>query len=79
MTSKTISPKVMDLVRAEMSRRKYSSPDEVMIKALEALAEQQQAIDGIKRGLSDFKAGRAQTRHQFDKEFRRNNKLPPRA
>jgi hypothetical protein len=79
MPGKTISPQVTKLVEAEMSRREYSSPDEVLIKALQALAEQNLAIEGIKRGLSDFKAGRMQTRAQFDKEFRRKNKIPPRA
>lgn len=78
MAGNTISPQVTKLVEAEMSRCKYSSPDEVLVKALEALAEQNLAIEGIKRGLSDFKAGRVQTRAQFDQEFRRKNRIPPR-
>ena len=68
----------MDLVQAEMARRKYSSHNDVLMRAMEALTEQQQAVEGIKRGLSDLKAGRVQTRAQFDKEFRRKNKIPPR-
>ena len=76
MSSRVISKKVQSLVDAEMERRSYASPNEVLVKAMEALIEQQQAIEGIRRGLADVKAGRVRSRAQADREFRRRNRLP---
>lgn len=76
MSSRVISKEVQCLVSAEMERRSYSSPNEVLVRAMEALVEQQQAIEGIRRGLADVKAGRVRSRVQADREFRRRNRLP---
>jgi hypothetical protein len=76
MSSRVISKEVLSLVTAEMERRKYASPNDVLVKAMEALIEQQQAIEGIRRGLADVKAGRVRSRVQADREFRRRNRLP---
>ena len=76
MSSRVLSKEVQNLVAAEMERRKYASPNEVLVKAMEALVEQQQAIEGIRRGLADVKAGRVQSRRQADREFRRKNRIP---
>ncbi len=76
MSSRVISKEVLSLVAAEMERRSYASPNEVLVKAMEALIEQHQAIEGIRRGLADVKAGRVRSRAQADREFRRRNRLP---
>lgn len=75
MSSRVISKKVQNLVAAEMERRSYASPNEVLVKAMEALIEQQQAIEGIRRGLADVKAGRVRTREQADRQLRRKYKF----
>ncbi len=75
MSSRAISKEVLNLVTAEMERRSYASPNEVLVKAMEALIEQQQAVEGIRRGLADVKAGRVRSREQADREFRRKYKF----
>ena len=75
MSSLAISKEVLNLVTAEMERRSYASPNEVLVKAMEALIEQQQAVEGIRRGLADVKAGRVRSREQADREFRRKYKF----
>ena len=75
VSSRVISKEVQDLVSAEMERRSYASPNEVLVKAMEALVEQQQAIEGIRRGLADVKAGRVRSRAQANREFRRKNRI----
>jgi hypothetical protein len=76
MSSRTISKEVLNLVTAEMERGDYSSTNDVLLKAMEALADQRQAITGIRRGFADYEAGRLQSRSQADRKFRRKNQLP---
>ena len=75
MSSRVISKEVLSLVAAEMERGSYSSPNEVLKKAMEALIEQQQAIEGIRRGLADVQAGRVRSRAQADRQLRRKYKF----
>jgi len=76
MSSRTISKEVLNLVTAEMERGDYSSTNDVLLKAMEALADQRQAITGTRRGLADYEAGQVQSRSQADRKFRRKNQLP---
>ena len=75
VSSRVLSKEVQYLVAAEMERRKYASPNEVLVKAMEALVEQQQAIEGIRRGLADVKAGRVRSRADADRLLRRKYKF----
>jgi hypothetical protein len=75
VSSRVISKEVQSLIAAEMERRSYSSPNEVLVKAMEALIEQQQAIEGIRRGLADVKAGRVRSFAQANRELRRKYKF----
>jgi predicted transcriptional regulator len=79
MSSRVISKEVQNLIAAEMERREYASPNEVLVKAMEALVEQQQAIEGIRRGLADVKAGRVRSHAQADRELRRKYRIPIRS
>ena len=76
MSSRTISKEVLNLVTAEMERGEYASPNDVLLLAMAALAEQRQAVEGLRRGFADYRAGRVQTRLQADRKFRRKNQLP---
>ena len=78
MSSRTISKEVLSLVAAEMERGEYASANDVLLQAMMALAEQRQAVEGIRRGLADYRAGRTQSRRQADRKFRRKNGLPTR-
>ncbi len=76
MSSRAISKEVLSLVTAEMERGEYASPNEVLLQAMAALADQRQAVAGIRRGFADYRSGRVQTRRQADRKFRRKNQLP---
>ena len=61
MTSMPLSNKLGKLIAKEMAAGKYKSPEETMLKALDALADRRGAIEGIQSGLADMKAGRMRT------------------
>jgi predicted transcriptional regulator len=58
MTSMPLSAKLQKLIAREMAAGKYKSREDLMLQALDALAERRAAIKGIERGLADMKAGR---------------------
>ncbi len=69
---------VQKIIQDQISSGGYSSADEVLRDALQALAEQQEMLlvtdpvvtEGIRRGLADFEAGRCRRLDEFDAEFR---------
>lgn len=58
MTSLPLSAKLQRRIAKEMAAGNYRSPEDMMVQALDALAERRSAIEGIARGLADVKAGR---------------------
>jgi len=76
MSNRVISKEVLSLVTAELERGEYASANDVLLNAMAALVDQRQAIEGIRRGLADYQAGRVQSRRQADRKFRRKNQLP---
>jgi predicted transcriptional regulator len=58
MTSMPLSDKLRKLIAREMAAGQYRSAEEMMLQALDALADRRGAVEGIKRGLEDMKAGR---------------------
>ena len=71
-------PDVEKLFKQQMVTGAYSSEDDLLRDALQALDSQRNAIidadpvviDGIRRGLDDLKSGRFQPLDEFDAEFR---------
>ncbi len=58
MTNMLLSVRLQKRIAKEMAAGKYRSPDEMMVKAIDALTERRSAIVGIASGLADVKAGR---------------------
>ena len=58
MTSLPLSAKLRKLIAKEMAAGGYRSPEQMMLQAIDALAERRGALEGIARGLEDMKAGR---------------------
>jgi predicted transcriptional regulator len=61
MTNMPLSAKLQRRIAKEMAAGKYRSPEDMMVKALDALAERRSAIEGIADGLADVKAGRTRS------------------
>jgi Arc/MetJ-type ribon-helix-helix transcriptional regulator len=75
MSSRKLSPDTVKLIAEELARGKYKSEDEVVREGVKALIERREAVEGIRRGLADMKAGRMRSRKEFDKAFRKRNGL----
>jgi len=69
MTSLHLSSKLRKLIASEMEAGKYKSPDALLIDAMRALADRRAAIDGIRKGLADARAGRYYTRKEFHRRM----------
>lgn len=64
-------PPVLDqLVREELATGAYRSEDEVLVEAMQALRDRDEAIAGIQEGLSDLDAGRVRSLADVDSELR---------
>ncbi len=58
MTNLPLSVRLQNRIAKEMAAGKYRSPEQMLVKALDALADRRSAIEGIADGLADVKAGR---------------------
>jgi predicted transcriptional regulator len=58
MVSLPISQKLRKLLAQEMAAGDYKSEHDLLVDALRALADRRSAIEGIRQGLADMKAGR---------------------
>lgn len=64
-------PPVLDqLVREELATGVYHSEDDVLVEAMQALRDRDEAIAGIREGLSDLDAGRVRRLDDVDAELR---------
>ena len=58
------------LVREELATGAYRSEDDVLVEAMQALRDRDEAIAGIREGLSDLDAGRVRSLADVDAELR---------
>ena len=64
-------PPVLDqLVREELATGTYRSEDDVLVEAMQALRDRDEAIAGIREGLSDLDAGRVRPLGDVDAQLR---------
>ena len=64
-------PPVLDrLVREELATGVYSSEDDVLVEAMQALRDRDETIAGIREGLSDLDTGRVRLLGDVDAELR---------
>lgn len=61
MTNMPLSVRLQNRIAKEMAAGKYRSPEQMLVKALDALADRRSAIEGIADGLADVKAGRTRS------------------
>jgi predicted transcriptional regulator len=73
-------PPVLDqLVREELATGVYRSEDEVLVEAMQALRDRDEAIAGIREGLADLDAGRVRSLGDVDAELRTKHAIAPNA
>lgn len=58
MTTFPFSAKLQKLIHKELASGNYVSEEQMMVAALDALADRRRAIEGIRRGLDDVAQGR---------------------
>ncbi len=69
-------PPILDqLVREELATGVYRSEDEVLVEAMQALRDRDEAIAGIQEGLSDLEAGRVSPLRDVDAELRARHNI----
>lgn len=64
------------LVRDEMATGVYRSEDEVLVEAMLALRDRNEAIAGVQEGLADYDAGRVRGLEEMDSELRAKHAIP---
>jgi|WetSurMetagenome_2_1015567.scaffolds.fasta_scaffold1000943_1 Arc/MetJ-type ribon-helix-helix transcriptional regulator len=69
-------PEIARLVREELAAGVYASEDEVLLEAMRALHERDEAIASIKEGLLDLEAGRVRPLNAVDIELRVKHTIP---
>ena len=63
-------PELERLVQEELATGAYTSEDDLLLEAMRALHDQNEAIAGIKEGIADLEAGRVRPLHAVDDELR---------
>ena len=63
-------PALDQMVREELATGVYHSEDDVLVEAMQALRDRDEAISGIREGLSDMGAGRVRPLGDVDSELR---------
>ena len=72
-------PMLDQLVREELATGTYRSEDDVLVEAMQALRDRDEAIAGIREGLSDLDAGRVRSLGDVDAELRTKHGIAPNA
>jgi predicted transcriptional regulator len=72
-------PVLSQLVRDELATGVYRSEDDLLVEAMQALRDRDEAIAGIREGLSDLDAGRVRSLGDVDAELRAKHGIVPNA
>ena len=72
-------PMLDQLVREELATGAYRSEDDVLVEAMQVLRDRDEAIAGIREGLSDLDAGRVRSLADVDAELRTKHGIAPHA
>ena len=79
MTTLPISAKLQMRIAKEMAAGSYRAPEEMIVQALDALADRRSSIEAISRGLADAKAGRTRPWRDCKRDlFKRKPRLASR-
>jgi len=63
-------PALDQMVREELATGVYSSEDDVLVEAMQALRDRDETIAAIREGLTDMDAGRLRPLGDVDSELR---------
>jgi antitoxin ParD1/3/4 len=75
--SYALSAEVERRINEQMELGHYNSPDDLLLDALEALAERRDDIEAIEAGIADMEAGRLRPIEEVDAEIRAKHGFPP--
>ena len=64
------SATVQQLLDERMASGRYTSEDDVLVRALQSLREYDESVADIQEGLDDEASGRLRPLREFDAEFR---------
>ena len=64
-------PELDRLVREELASGIYRSEDDLLLEAIQALRDRDEAIVGIQEGIADMNAGRVRSLEAVDVEMRK--------
>lgn len=68
--SYAFSPELERLVRQKLATGRYSSEDDLLLEAMRALEDREEAVAGIREGLADMEAGRTRSLSDVDADLR---------
>jgi len=63
-------------IKERMASGQYSSEDDLLREALNALRWRDLEVAAIQEGIDDMEAGRVKPLREFDREFRERNNIP---
>lgn len=69
-------PELDRLIREELATGVYASEDDLLLAAVRALRDREEALAGIQEGLSDLEAGRVRSLERVDAELRDKYGIP---
>ena len=72
-----VSPEIERRIHEQMALGQYSSPEDLLLDALAALAERRDDIAAIQAGIDDMEAGRMRPLEEVDAEIRAKHGFPP--
>jgi putative addiction module CopG family antidote len=64
--SYVLPPELERLVKEELATGVYATEDEVLLEAMRALQDRDEAIAGIQKGLADLESGRVRPLNAVD-------------
>ena len=65
-----VSETVQAIIAKKMATGKYATMDELLLHALDALSDYQEAVSDIRAGMEDESAGRVRTIAQANRDIR---------
>ena len=72
-------PELDRLVRDKLASGDYGSEDELLLEAMRALIDRDEAIAGLQQGVRDMEAGRVRPLSEVDAHLRRKYGMSPEA
>jgi len=69
-------PELGRLVEDKMATGEYASTDDLLLEAMRALVDRDEAMAGIREGIDDMESGRTRPLEEVDAELRKKHHIP---